>query len=134
MGSQTLTKTYVYNACVFVFLLLDLDTCFRTLKTLKTRYANVSCAYKMSCLLTQTCWVNDLLINHNCCIKLVSRIISCCTTLSFINYCSDMFRPQFLAIFREPLLFFVLDLCSLCVTLFGSSLHIWLTVKLKLKY
>jgi hypothetical protein len=42
-----------------------------------------------------------------------------CTMFVFISYFYDMFRHQFLAIFRE--LLFLLDMCSLCVNLFGSS-------------
>jgi len=31
---------------------------------------------KMGIMVPETCWANDWLINHNCCIKLVSQIIS----------------------------------------------------------
>ena len=33
---------------------------------------------KMGTMVPETCWVNGLLINHNCCIKLVSQILSEC--------------------------------------------------------
>jgi len=42
-----------------------------------------------------------------------------CTMILLINYWSDMFRPQFLAIFRELII-----LCRLYVNLFGRSFHI----------
>ena len=50
---RRLHTIYVCNTRVFLFLLLYLDICFRTLKTLKTSHANVSCVCKMSYLLTQ---------------------------------------------------------------------------------
>jgi len=31
---------------------------------------------KMGIMIPETCWANGLLINHNCCIKLVSHVIS----------------------------------------------------------
>jgi hypothetical protein len=49
-------------------------------------------------------------------IKTVAPI--CCTMLLFFNYCSDVFRPQLLAIFRELTIF------SICVA-YGLNLLWW---------
>ena len=49
----------------------------------------------------------------------------------FIDYCSDSFRPQFLAFFRELLAFF--DVFSCCVGFLCSNLQVSLKLYLELK-
>ena len=49
----------------------------------------------------------------------------------FINYCSDMFWPQFFAIFREHIWF--VKYAAYMWTYLAAVLHIWLKLKLKLK-
>ena len=40
---------------------------------------------------------------------------TCCTMFVFVNYCSNMFWPQLVAIFKEVVMFF--DMSSLCTHL-----------------
>lgn len=48
-------------------------------------------------------------------IILQTRLVpTCCTRFLLINYCSDVFRPQFLPIFRELILFCKLYINLLC--------------------
>ena len=49
----------------------------------------------------------------------------------FVNYYSDMFRLQPLAIFRELTIFF--DMCSLCIILYGRDTTYVIKIIIKIK-
>ena len=54
-----------------------------------------------------------------------------CTIFVFVNYCSNMFRPQLMVVFKEVVSFF--DTSSLCAHLSDKILHVWLKLYLRLK-
>ena len=71
----------------------------------------------MGMRMPETCWAvfkRQAINLRNYCIWLVDSFDCCRFILN--NYCCDMFRPQFLAIFRELVI-----LCGLCVNWLGGS-------------